>query len=334
MELLHNKVSIFIPTYNRWGALKKTLPHLLKYAPKDLTIQIVNNASTKNECRNDVEAIVKKSDKKNLSIIDYKVNVGGEGNFLRCAELCQTEYIWVLGDDDFIHEDAFINLEHVLLSPVNYGWINFYVENKYDNRSYGNRIFNSPFVMINASPNWAELMFISSNIYSTDLLKKGLFFGHKWQATLSVLPLAVSKGWECLDENDHQLNFLLSEEMLIKLTGVGEMHYDQIDVYSSLPLLEKVHFSSGQASSSIKNALRRATRHIFKPRVVIKHLIERVCDDGFIKGFRIFYKVSKGLPYMIGPLKSLFYIIYGNFMLIVVAFLSMLGLKSRKVRRA
>jgi hypothetical protein len=41
-----------------------------------------------------------------VEVIRHKTNIGGDANFQRCFELCNTPYIWMLGDDDKIENNA------------------------------------------------------------------------------------------------------------------------------------------------------------------------------------------------------------------------------------
>ena len=333
MTALSEKLSIFIPTYNRWDILFQTLSRLVKYLPKGVRVNIVNNASTNNEYRNKVDEFIKTTQRFEISIIDYAVNIGGEGNFLRCVELCETEYIWVLGDDDFIIENAFSNLEHFLGTDQKYGWINFFVKNNYDNKVLPQRSFNSPFALIDYAPNWAKLIYISSNIYSTDLLKKGLLYGHSWQATCSILVVSLCKGWEELDKNVAlKYHFCVSDLKLIDVDYhakgvVPVQHYDQVDIYLKMPLLRFVTFSDPRAFSLIRKSLRKASKKVFKPRVFIKHLAAKVDLFGYVKSILLLKRTYMNMIYMAGFSRASFYFLKGVLLLSSKEFIRMVTLK-------
>lgn len=80
------------------------------------------------------------------------------------------------------------------------------------------RIFDDPFQMVQSCNNWSELMFISSSVFSVDLLKRGLSDAHQWQSTWSVLPLAALKGWEKQEQDNSseiEREFVLSAREIV-----------------------------------------------------------------------------------------------------------------------
>ena len=98
-------LTIAIPTYNRKKFLLNKLKFFTKIDNLDIEIIIVqNNSNTIN--------LVNKDDYKkfkNIKIFNNKTNIGGNLNIIKCIELANSEWIWILGDDDDIHENS-INL--------------------------------------------------------------------------------------------------------------------------------------------------------------------------------------------------------------------------------
>src|SRR5262249_38319185 len=41
-----------------------------------------------------------------VRVARHPVNVGGNSNILRCIELCETEWVWTLSDDEAVRPDA------------------------------------------------------------------------------------------------------------------------------------------------------------------------------------------------------------------------------------
>ena len=57
----------------------------------------------------------------------YPRNIGLERNLIACTDVCRGEYLWILGDDDFIEPaDALDQIIHLLRS----GRYDFYVFNR------------------------------------------------------------------------------------------------------------------------------------------------------------------------------------------------------------
>lgn len=101
------KLTIAIPTYNRPTALKETLSKLLPQLQNDVYCKliVIDNCS-------DIPAqqIV---DELGISLPDFRfliirnsVNIGMGANIMRCFELCESPWLWVLSDDDNPTENA------------------------------------------------------------------------------------------------------------------------------------------------------------------------------------------------------------------------------------
>ena len=306
--MIKNRLTIFIPTFNRWNILSKTLPHTLDCLPEDFVVRIVNNNSTK-EGRGAVEKVISERPHVDCKIIDNSANIGPDANFLRCVELCETPYILILGDDDYLKNDFIKDINFYLKQNTQWGWINFQVKNSYGAMHLEDRLFNNPFQMVSSCNNWAELMFISTSIFSTELFKNGLCDAHQWQSTWSALPLAILKGWENQEQNalsEINYSFVLSAREIVESTGHGDTHYNQVDIYQHLPITERVDFNTLARKKIVKLAIRGGVKHIFKARVLAKHFYTHVWQQSPSKSLMDYKTLCHGLEYMIGP-KTYFY---------------------------
>jgi len=317
--MIEERLSVFIPTFNRWSILSKTLARTLSYLPEGFIVRIINNNSF-SEGREMVEGVISKYDHVDCEIVDNPVNIGGEANFLRCIEMCETPYVLVLGDDDYLQTDFINNIDFYLRQEQNWGWINFQIKRRYAGMYQGDRLFNNPFELVKSSNNWAELMFISSSVFSISMLRRGLLEGNQWQSVLSVLPLTALKGWESIEQDnsvDVEHKFLLSDREIIDSTGCGDAHYNQVDIYKHLPIVDKVSFQTLDRKRIVNRAVRGSAKYVFKPRVLVKHFYPMVWRQTFSKTFMDYNNVSQGLPYMIG-IKAYFYRFYMLTMIILV----------------
>jgi glycosyltransferase involved in cell wall biosynthesis len=98
-------LTIAIPTYNRPTKVRNTLLRLIPQLNDQVFLRILDNHSetdVKSFVQNDIPAAVANK----IEIIRHKVNIGGDSNFQRCFELCETPYIWMIGDDDMVAENA------------------------------------------------------------------------------------------------------------------------------------------------------------------------------------------------------------------------------------
>lgn len=104
-------LSICIPTFNRPSQLRALLEVLLPQAAQwEVDVLILDNASSEPvsvimESFPEFRGLVK--------VVRHPHNIGANANIARCFELCATEWMWLLGDDDLPCPEA---LEMVLLA--------------------------------------------------------------------------------------------------------------------------------------------------------------------------------------------------------------------------
>lgn len=101
---INQSLTIAIPTYNRLQELSESLDRVIKYSEgKNIEILVSDNAST-----DGTKEYMLMLQKNNPMIKYYRnpKNLGFDGNFLNCLEKANGEYIWLLGDDDFMLDGA------------------------------------------------------------------------------------------------------------------------------------------------------------------------------------------------------------------------------------
>jgi len=116
-------LSITIPTYNRAMYLKRLLDSIVSQAIKycaEVEVIIINNASTDN-----TEDVVYDflSKVPAAKYIRNESNLGMDGNFKKCFDSASAKYFWMIGDDDFLSENAIQNVLILLNGCVNYDLI-------------------------------------------------------------------------------------------------------------------------------------------------------------------------------------------------------------------
>lgn len=89
--------SIVIPTYNRAEDLRFNLSLLLKQTFNNFEIIISDNCSTDN-----TEQVVKNFKDKRIFYYKNKRNIGAEPNYQKVFSYTRGEYLFTIGDDDFI----------------------------------------------------------------------------------------------------------------------------------------------------------------------------------------------------------------------------------------
>ena len=110
---LKEKLQIIVITYNREKHVRNMLGMLLAAnAPtRELNILVLDNNST------DGTADVVKSFQAAHANVSYQknhYNLGIGGNIARAMEIANQEYVWILGDDDVLHFEAWPDLEEAI----------------------------------------------------------------------------------------------------------------------------------------------------------------------------------------------------------------------------
>lgn len=120
------KLTIAIPTYNRWSYLQDLLGLLFLQcfqSPsvcENIEILISDNASS-DDSQFLPQYIDKNSPLESLTIryIRNECNIGADENFLRCIQEAKGEFVWLLGDDELLENEAVTTILEVIdsMSP-------------------------------------------------------------------------------------------------------------------------------------------------------------------------------------------------------------------------
>src|SRR5690349_20144371 len=92
-----DELELFVVTYNRAGALRRTLEALLVSPFSGCAITVLDNASvdeTPAVCEEFAGRFAR------LRTVRHARNVGFGANYLRAIELARAPYTWILADDD------------------------------------------------------------------------------------------------------------------------------------------------------------------------------------------------------------------------------------------
>ena len=118
-------LSICIPTYNRPESLVNCLNSLAKQKnKKDFEVCISDNFSKKN-----IKNLIKPFKKKlNIKYNRNKKNLGFALNVLKVSLMAKGEFIWFLGDDDLVVDNAVKYLTNLMKKKKNidFFWVNSY----------------------------------------------------------------------------------------------------------------------------------------------------------------------------------------------------------------
>lgn len=94
-------LTIAIPTWNRNGQAEQTVTALVPQLRPGVSIVLVDNCSDK-----PIEETISAALKRHIRIVRHPMNIGGCANILRCFELADSDWVWIMGDDDDPAPDA------------------------------------------------------------------------------------------------------------------------------------------------------------------------------------------------------------------------------------
>lgn len=118
MENISRKLGVCIPTYNRAKYLDRCLNSFIdNFGELKFPLYISDNAST-----DDTEALVNSLYQKYDNIIYNRnsENVGIYSNILKAIKMANTEYIWLMGDDDAIIKNGIEEVVAALQNGFDY----------------------------------------------------------------------------------------------------------------------------------------------------------------------------------------------------------------------
>lgn len=299
--------------------LAKTLEKTLENNWAGVSVVILDNNSDL-DGRDAVIDVIKKFSDVPCRIERNSANLGGDGNILRCLELCTTPYVLVLGDDDFLCDDYLSTVESALSGGVDWGYISF----KDRPVSVSERVFGSPYELMKEAGNWADLLFMSTSIFNKDMFCHGMMEAQRAQFSHASHLVGMLKGWERSTSGGGQWRFLLSSKQLVESSGHARNHrsFELMSIYAGLPILAVV-FHDPYSHDIVRAAVRQGTKRVFKPRVLAKEFFRFTLQYGYSTGRRRMIAIAHGLIYSIG-FRAYFYKFYLSIVVIVAGFFSKL----------
>lgn len=154
-------LTISIPTYNRPDQIKQQVRLLLPQLTSEVKLIIRDNCSP-----TPVDTLFTTEEKALFSIVRNNVNIGADANIARCLESCDTEWCWILGDDDYISSNAIKIILNALFKYTDAVWFNFESErNLQISSSY--EFYKS----LSSATSFGNSFWISKCIYNSRKLK-------------------------------------------------------------------------------------------------------------------------------------------------------------------
>ena len=205
------QLTIAIPTYNRNEILKRNLATLLPQLTPDCELLIIDNHSDV-PVQEGIGDLVAQYPSVQCRIVRNRFNIGGNANIMRCFELANAEWLWVLSDDDPPKREAVVNILDEVRQPSDAISINF--ANSRIPR-LGGAVYAHTLDEVLATMNRVNsLLFISTNVYRREALMRFAKWGYH----------------HCYSMSPH-----LAMLFLALLDGAGQLKYTDAEVISILP---------------------------------------------------------------------------------------------------
>jgi glycosyltransferase involved in cell wall biosynthesis len=191
-------LTIAIPTYNRHQLVEDSIRLLLPQLSIDCELLLIDNHSLP-PIADRMASVIAQYPNAKTRLVYNDVNIGGGANILRCFELCETEWMWLLGDDDLIAPDAVeIILSRIRQHP-NGVFLNF-ASDTFPRAATFVTIGQTEFV--NNLDDWSHLNLMSVGIYNTVVLRGNLRVAYQYSYSMSphiaLVIATVGNAGECV----------------------------------------------------------------------------------------------------------------------------------------
>jgi glycosyltransferase involved in cell wall biosynthesis len=191
------KLTIAIPTYDRNSILKHHLALLLPQLTPECRLLIVDNCSP-TPVADTIGDLLKSYPTVTAQIERNPLNIGAGANMLRCLENCETEWLWVLSDDDTPKPDA---IDTILKSTARWPQCVFF------NYSSAFNIRQETFTttgldeFVEKMGEFGNIVFMSTGVFRASALrssvKYGYIYSYSWAPFVATLLHALGGKEQC-----------------------------------------------------------------------------------------------------------------------------------------
>ncbi len=174
------KLTIGIPTFRRPECLAARLQELMPQLDSATVIVIQDNASPDGYDTVISEAL-RKDYQSRISFRRNEINIGAVGNVLRLIENCDTEWLWLLGDDDITAVGA---VEMVLTATLSYPDAR-YIEFSSPWGTYQEKCTAFGTSGLAKCATFGNLLFLSSGVYRVKYLREHMDIGYAFASSMA-----------------------------------------------------------------------------------------------------------------------------------------------------
>jgi len=178
-------LTVSIPTYNRNEELLFTLSKLLPQV-KDEKIIIIDNESDI-PVKDSLTPLLNLYPDLDVKIYRNRTNLGICGNFLRCFEYCETEWMWLLSDDDTPCPDSLEMIHTDIVACPDYTFINYASKEMFQNFGVTRDVdihTTGLSELIKGMDVFSNFIFVSAGVYNIKKVIGSLRFGYIYSYSL------------------------------------------------------------------------------------------------------------------------------------------------------
>ena len=258
-------LTIAIPTYDRPAELNRTLTALLPQLTAGVRLLVLDNASEV-PAESVAAPLLAGFPDADVRVLRHRFNIGGDANVMRGFELAETDWLWVLGDDDLPLPGAVARALAAVAAHPDAAWVNFSSELHARPATYATRGLRE---FVEGMDSFGAAVFISSSLFRVPAMVPGLRWAARYSYSmvpqLAVMMAAMTPATECV----------FSHERL-----VGYAHRPEHQAWSVLNwALGVMTVADGLRAHELRVALgRRVVTHLPPIGMVLEDLVDRVAE--------------------------------------------------------
>lgn len=293
------KLTIVITTYNRKQPLLEQLQSIERQGQYDKYNIIISNNHSNYDVKSWLISQLSGDFMQIINVYDRPYNVGGDVNIAFSFQLVETQWMWLLSDDDVTTQTSISTILHDINENENKNvcWIKYSIEGD-EFRPYDNKRINSLSSLFNyfSSNKYkgGEFIFMSNNVYNISLLKEYIGYAPKLSNTCfsQLIPPLYAIKYE-------KMNMLLSSKTLTNYVG-NRISYKKIYLYTNFEnvLYSELNMDGNEIKSFKKIKLCSISDYIYELMTIknkpLRHIFFKKI---FISYFSLFS--FNGITYII-----------------------------------
>lgn len=255
------KLTIAIPTFNRPAKLLLQVQRVLQHLPPSWSVLVIDNASAE-PAETVLQPILAELGEQRLAVHRNPYNIGLSGNIIRCFELCPTEWLWILSDDDDVEPAAYQYIREMLSQRADLSFLNL-GSNLHDIPS--DLCFSSLGEFLRQIGSMVNVTLISTGVYRVPVfnpyLRFGYLFGYSLCPFLAMLLMAMA---------EKRGQFLFSATKFLSAEKPSELSNTWSFLTTSLAITSLLELPLSLDDEEFKNLARLLQAYAGSPRYLLQ----------------------------------------------------------------